>query len=105
MAFELSASVCMLPVNACQRQVQNIPCTSCMRMEALVLTTGAVGREARAAVSNTAEIEGHVIEAHGQNDIHDEDGGAEDSADEDKHMVRSFLCSRKRALTMKNVCS
>ena len=101
LAFELSASVCMLPVNACQSQVQNIPCTSCMRMEALVQWAGKPG----AAVSNTAEIEGHVIEAHGQNDIHDEDGGAEESADEDKHMVRSFLCSRKRALTMKNVCS
>ena len=47
MAFELSASVCMLSVNACQSQVQNIPCTSCMRMEALVLTTGAKGSETR----------------------------------------------------------
>ena len=47
MAFELSASVCMLSVSACQSQVQNIPSTSCMCIEALVLTTGAVGSEAR----------------------------------------------------------
>ena len=32
MAFELSASVCMLSVNACQSQVQNIPCTSTMHI-------------------------------------------------------------------------
>ena len=55
-------------------------------------------------MSNTADTEGHAIEAHGQNDIHNDDGGAEDSADEDKHMVRSLLCSQKSVLTMKYFC-